>query len=85
MLKLFNLDRDGCQHFSQILDEDIINDLSVAVDSFLGVEKIFNKIYHDPFYIGDHYAMILVANLKVQSVVIQKNHLLLLMVLNVIS
>ena len=64
MLKLFNLDRDGCQHFSQIFDEDIINDLSVAVDSFLGVEKIFNKIYHDPFYIGDHYAMIFSSQLE---------------------
>jgi hypothetical protein len=64
MLKLFNLDRDGCQHFSQIFDEDIINELSVAVDSFLGVEKIFNKIYHDPFYIGDHYAMIFSSQLE---------------------
>jgi hypothetical protein len=64
MLKLFDLNRDGCQHFSKVFDKDLINVLSESIDIFLVNEKIFNKIYHDPFYIGDKYAMIFSSQLE---------------------
>ena len=63
-MKLFDLNRDGCQYFSTIFDKDLINYLSKSVDIFLTNEKIFNKIYHDPFYIGEKYAMIFSSQLE---------------------
>ena len=64
MLKLFNLNRDGCQYFSNIFDKEIIDDLSNKVDSFLSKNKIFHKIYHDPFFIGNKYVMIYSSQLE---------------------
>ena len=58
MIKKYKLEYDGCQYYPDIFDKTLIKDLSNKIDHFIINEKIFNKIYHDPFYICKKYNMI---------------------------
>lgn len=57
MIKHLNLNRDGCQYFKKIYNDKSINDLDKKIDEFLINEKIFHKIYHDPFITNKKYVM----------------------------
>ena len=58
MINKYRLEFDGCQCYSNIFDKSLILNLSKVIDDFIINEKIFHKIYHDPFYISKNYNMI---------------------------
>lgn len=64
MIKKYRLEFDGCQYFQNIFEKSLITDLSSIIDDFIIKEKIFYKIYHDPFYNGKKYNMIYSSQLE---------------------
>ena len=64
MIIHLNLNRDGCQYFQNIFDKVLIDDLNKSLDKFIVKEKIFHKLYHDPFAINKKYVMIFSSQLE---------------------